>query len=61
VAGQALTCTATPAPDCISCHSNVAPAHANVPGFLNSNPRCYECHRFASATGVRATGLRGVR
>jgi hypothetical protein len=61
VAGQPLTCTATPAPDCISCHAGVTPAHANVPGYVFSNAACYQCHRFASATGVRATGQRGVR
>ncbi len=62
VAGQPMTCTATPAPDCISCHANVAPLHADVPGFANTNERCYACHRFASGTaGVRLTSPRGVR
>jgi len=62
VAGQPMTCTATPAPDCISCHSNVAPAHANVPGFANSNERCYQCHRFSTAAaGLRLSSPGGVR
>ncbi len=62
VAGQPMTCTATPAPDCISCHTNVAPAHASVPGFANTNERCYACHRFSSATaGARLTSPGGVR
>ena len=61
VAGQPLTCTATPAADCIACHSNVGPAHANVPGYVFSNERCYECHRFAGSSGIRITGQRGVR
>jgi hypothetical protein len=33
-----------------------------VPGFANTNERCYACHRFASGTaGVRLTSPRGVR
>jgi hypothetical protein len=61
LAGQPMTCAATPAPDCIRCHSNVAPAHVNVPGFVNSNDRCYQCHRFSTSTGVRAAAPGGLR
>lgn len=61
VAGQPLACTATPAADCLSCHTNVAAAHANVPGFASTNERCYECHRFASGTGVRLISPGGLR
>jgi hypothetical protein len=62
VANQPLACAATPAPDCIRCHANVGPLHANVPGFANINERCYECHRFATgATGVRLNRPGGAR
>jgi hypothetical protein len=59
VAGQPMTCTATPAPDCISCHS--CASHPTVAGFQCSDPRCYECHRFSSGTGVRVIRPGGVR
>jgi len=48
LAGQPLTCTGTPAADCLRCHGGVDGAHAAVPGYLRSNQRCYECHRFAA-------------
>jgi hypothetical protein len=51
--GGPMTCTATPAPDCIHCHSGVTPLHASVPGYVFSNAACYQCHRFASGSGVR--------
>lgn len=43
-----LTCS-TDTANCIRCHSNVAPAHAQVLGFAMQNRKCYECHRFAAA------------
>jgi hypothetical protein len=52
VSGQPLTCNPTPpgvAPaDCMHCHGDQAAAHQGVAGYLPSNPRCYECHRFAN-------------
>jgi hypothetical protein len=43
-----LTCNASPPANCIGCHAHSDPLkHPAVPGFLFSNQRCYECHRFA--------------
>jgi len=59
VAGQAFACSPIPASvppaDCMHCHGNPAAAHQGVAGYLPSNPRCYECHRFSSGL-PRSTG-----
>ncbi len=61
-AGQVLTCSPTPvgaAPaDCMHCHGNPAAQHQAVAGYLPSNPRCYECHRFSSTFPGATGGLR---
>jgi hypothetical protein len=48
VPAGALTCTATPAANCMGCHNPAE--HPSVPGFAPSNQRCYECHRFSTGT-----------
>jgi hypothetical protein len=59
IAGQAMTCSPVPAAvppaDCMKCHGNPAARHASVPGYYPSNPRCYECHRFSTATTIKKT------
>lgn len=54
-----LTCTATPAANCMGCHN--AAEHPAVPGFAPSNQRCYECHRFSTGVPKLAPLGRGVR
>ena len=41
---------------CIRCHTaaKTVPLHTNVPGFQLNDRKCYECHRFTFAPGVRA-------
>jgi hypothetical protein len=48
VASATLSCTSGTA-DCLRCHRSpeIDQRHAGVPGFVASNGRCYECHRFA--------------
>jgi hypothetical protein len=53
---QPFTCTSGTA-DCIRCHS--CAEHEPVAGFTCTNSRCYECHRFAEATGTAPGGSRG--
>jgi len=50
VAGQPLTCSSLVPADCLNCHKppGIDAGHATVPGYLRSNQRCYECHRFAA-------------
>ncbi len=54
---NSLSCTSylTNPPNCQSCHD--CGSHPAVLGFACSNPKCYECHRFATTTGA----LRGAR
>jgi hypothetical protein len=54
-----LTCTATPAANCMGCHNPAE--HPAVPGFAASNQRCYECHRFSAGVPKLAPLGRGVR
>jgi len=54
-----LTCTATPAANCMGCHNPAE--HPAVPGFAPSNQRCYECHRFSTGTPKLAPPGRRVK
>jgi len=54
-----LTCTATPAANCMGCHNPAE--HPAVPGFAPSNERCYECHRFSTGAPKRVPLGRGVK
>jgi hypothetical protein len=56
------TCSTNTA-DCMRCHacSHVTQTHANVGGFQCSNRKCYECHSFIPATGVRPSRTRVTR
>ena len=48
---------------CIQCHacSAVQNVHASVAGFQCKDRKCYECHSFTPATGMRAKSKGGVR
>ncbi|TMA99655.1 MAG: cytochrome C [Deltaproteobacteria bacterium] len=48
------TCSTNTA-DCMRCHacSHETQTHARVAGFQCSNRKCYECHTFTAATGLR--------
>jgi hypothetical protein len=61
-----LTCTASPPAHCTGCHahsnkSEVDARHSSVPGYLYSDQRCYECHRFSSGTPSLVPVGRGGR
>jgi hypothetical protein len=50
--------------DCMRCHAcaHETQTHARVAGFQCSNRKCYECHTFTAATGLRPPAtMRGNR
>ena len=53
------TCSTNTA-DCMRCHacSHETQTHARVAGFQCSNRKCYECHTFTPATGLRPPAAR---
>ncbi len=53
------TCSTNTA-DCMRCHacSHETQTHATVAGFQCSNRKCYECHTFTPATGLRPAATR---
>lgn len=44
---QPLACASNTA-DCMRCHGTAAEEHDGVLGYAPQNPKCYQCHRFAS-------------
>ncbi len=50
---------------CTGCHTHsqarTDPRHTNVPGYQYKDRKCYECHRFSTATSIAPPSRKGVR